>query len=91
VKYEAVYLKKHEDMPDLMMGLTPYFMFYNHARKRQSLGYQTPELVYRSGVGCCAKIVDKFGGVLEELEAEITQKPGQRRATAAEKALFKIK
>jgi putative transposase len=66
VKYEEVYLKKHENMQDLLMGLTHYFMFYNNARKHQSLGYQTPESVYRSGVGGGAKIVDKFGGAIEE-------------------------
>jgi putative transposase len=103
VKYEEVYLKKHENMQDLLMGLTHYLMFYNNARKHQSLGYQTPESVYRSGVGGGAKIVDKFGGAMEETPAPLrstddssiaktestatTQKPGQRRAAVAEKAL----
>lgn len=110
VKYEEVYLKKHENMQDLMMGLTHYFMFYNNERKHQSLGYQTPESVYRSGVGGGAKIVDKFGDAILESSvalrstddsritktesktattstAEATQKPGQRRAAVAEKAL----
>ena len=66
VKYEEVYLKKHENMQDLLMGLTHYFMFYNNERKHQSLGYQTPESVYLSGVGGGAKIVNKFGGAIEE-------------------------
>jgi putative transposase len=66
VKYEEVYLKKHGNMQDLLMGLTHYFLFYNAQRKHQSLGYQTPESVYRSGVGGGAKIVDKFGGAMEE-------------------------
>lgn len=66
VKYEEVYLKKHENMQDLLMGLTHYFMFYNNERKHQSLGYQTPETVYRSGVGGGAKIVDKFGSAIEQ-------------------------
>lgn len=66
VRYEEVYLKKHENMQDLMIGLTNYFMFYNKQRKHQSLSYRTPESVYRSGVGGGAKIVDKFGGAIEE-------------------------
>lgn len=66
VKYEEVYLNKHENMQDLLMGLTHYFMFYNNERKHQSLGYQTPESVYRSGVGGGAKIVDKFSGAILE-------------------------
>ncbi len=40
---DAVYLKKFENMQDLLMGLTHYFVFYNEARRHQSLGYQTPE------------------------------------------------
>jgi putative transposase len=71
VKYEEVYLKKHENMQDLMMGLTHYFMFYNNERKHQSLGYKTPESVYQSGAGGGAKIVDKFGGVIEETPAAL--------------------
>ena len=66
VKYEEVYLKKHENMQDLLMGLTHYFMFYNNERKHQALGYQTPESVYRSGVGGGAKVVDKFGDAILE-------------------------
>ena len=65
VKYEEVYLKKHEKMQDLLMGLTHYFMFYKNERRHQSLGYQTPESVYRTGVGGGAKIMDKFGGAIE--------------------------
>ena len=43
------------------MGLTQYFAFYNSERPHQSLGYSTPDEVYRSGEGGGAKIVDKFG------------------------------
>lgn len=68
VKYEEVYLKKHENMQDLLMGLTHYFIFYNNERKHQSLSYQTPEMVYRSGVGGGAKIVDKFGSEIEQYQ-----------------------
>ena len=42
------------------MGLTEYFVFYNHERPHQALAYETPDAVYRSGVGGGAKIVDKF-------------------------------
>ncbi|WPX43765.1 IS3 family transposase [Undibacterium sp. CCC3.4] len=66
VKYEEVYLKKHESMPELVIGLANYFMFYNAERKHQSLGYQTPETVYGSGVGGGAKIVNKFGTELPD-------------------------
>lgn len=60
VKYEEVYLKQHGSLPDLLMGLTRYFMFYNEERLHQSLDYKTPDMVYRRAVGGGAKIVDKF-------------------------------
>jgi putative transposase len=47
VKYEDVYLQQCETGPALFRGLDSYFTFYNHERPHQSLGYQTPALVYR--------------------------------------------
>lgn len=60
VKYEEVYLKQHGNLPELLMGLTRYFMFYNEERLHQSLDYKTPDEVYRTATGGGAKIVDKF-------------------------------
>jgi putative transposase len=70
VKYEDVYLKGYESMPDLLLGLTHYFLFYNVERFHQSLGYTTPDVVYQTGTGGGAIIVDKFNvptetGVIE--------------------------
>jgi len=61
VKYEDVYLKKYDSLPNLFLGLTEYFIFYNEARPHQSLSYETPGKVYQSATGGGAKIVDKFG------------------------------
>lgn len=47
VKYEDVYLKHYETVPLLFRGLERYFTFYNQEQPHQSLGYQTPTLVYR--------------------------------------------
>jgi putative transposase len=66
VKHEDVYLKGYASMGELLLGLTDYFAFYNGDRPHQSLGQQTPDVVYRSGVGGGAVIVDKFGGAMEE-------------------------
>jgi putative transposase len=60
LKYEDVYLKGYESMPDLLLGLTHYFQFYNEERLHQSLGYTTPDVVYQTGTGGGAMIVDKF-------------------------------
>ena len=66
VKYEEVYLKKYDNMPDLLMGLTHYFLFYNEERLHQSLGYTKRRMtVYRTATGGGAKIVDKFNGTEE--------------------------
>ncbi len=54
VKYENVYLKGYETIPEAEKGLKEYFEFYNLNRKHQSLGYKTPWLVY-SGLEVCQK------------------------------------
>lgn len=52
VKYEDVYLKGYERVPELEGGLRAYFGFYNTQRRHQSLDYRTPAKVY--GVGAKA-------------------------------------
>lgn len=47
VKYEDVYLRGYETVPELERGLAAYFRFYNEGRFHQSLEYQTPAHVYR--------------------------------------------
>ncbi len=61
VKYEDVYIKGYASLPELLLGLTAYFAFYNGERPHQSLGYRTPDDVYRSEDGGGACIVDRFG------------------------------
>ena len=46
VKYEDVYLKGYERVPELEGGLRAYFGFYNTERLHQSLDYRTPAEVY---------------------------------------------
>jgi putative transposase len=51
VKYEDIYVRGYEAVPDLHRGLGRYFGFYNDERLHQSLGYRTPAAVYRgSGI-----------------------------------------
>jgi putative transposase len=72
VKYEEVYLKQHNSVQSLLIGLTQYFQFYNEARWHQSLDYQTPDVVYQTATGGGAKIVDKFNGPKETLATELS-------------------
>ena len=81
VKYEDVYLKGYANMAELMVGLAQYFAFYNAERPHQSLGYQTPDQVYRDEVGGGALIVDRFGDDKKKSQEE--SNTGQRRAAEA--------
>ncbi len=47
VKYEDIYIRSYETVPELHRGLHRYFGFYNDERLHQSLGYRTPAAVYR--------------------------------------------
>jgi len=85
VKYEDVYLKGYATMGDLMVGLAGYFAFYNGERPHQSLGQETPDVVYRTGTGGGAVIVDKFGGAGEEPPVPLRSTGGSSPATARSK------
>jgi len=60
VKHEDVYLKGYATLPELLIGLTEYFVLYNTERPHQSLGYDTPDQVYQSAIGGGARIEDKY-------------------------------
>jgi putative transposase len=49
VKYENVYLKGYQTIPEARAGLTEYFEFYNKERYHQSLDNKTPWWVYCQG------------------------------------------
>ena len=76
-----------------MVGLSKYFAFYNGERPHQSLGNKTPDVVYQTGVGGGAMIVDKFGGAGEEppvpLRSTGASSPAETESTATFKAKAK--
>ena len=49
VKYEEVYLKDYQSVPEAAESLRQYMAFYNDERPHQSLGYATPAAVYFRG------------------------------------------
>jgi len=94
VKHEDVYLKGYATMGELSVGLAEYFAFYNGERPHQSLGQQTPDIVYRTATGGGAMILDKFGGAVEESpvplrstgDSSTTEAKSTATATARSKA-----
>jgi putative transposase len=48
LKYENIYLKDYQNLPELNEGIKNYFNFYNNKRSHQSLGYRTPVEIYRN-------------------------------------------
>ncbi len=88
VKHEDVYLKGYVTVPELLLGLTEYFVFYNTQRTHQSLDYNTPDKVYRTASGGGARIVDNFSERKKsrsETEVKTEAKPGQRRSAACDR------
>lgn len=82
VKHEDVYLKGYATLPDLLLGLTEYFVFYNSERMHQSLGYNTPDQVYRTASGGGARIVDKYSESEKTLLEIGTKKESESQGSA---------
>lgn len=51
LKYEEVYLHDYRGVPEARAGIGNWLRFYNHQRFHQSLDYQTPAAVFRTGEG----------------------------------------
>lgn len=74
VKYECVYINGFSSIPELIIGLTDYFAYYNDERPHQSLGYKTPKEVYLGSQGGGAHIPDNY----------MVNETGQRRSAEIE-------
>ena len=85
VKYEDIYLKRYERMPDLWVGLNEYFVFYNDKRKHQALGYLTPNEVHHTGIGGGAMIADYYG---ESETTDLREETGQRCSSAKKETIL---
>ena len=83
IKYEDIYLNGYANMYNLTLGLTEYFAFYNAERPHQSLGYMTPDRVYKRAEGGGAMIMDKYPRKSDLVSNEET---GQRCSAADEVA-----
>ena len=81
VKHEDIYLKGYATAAELQSGLKEYFVLFNDGRPHQSLGYSTPDKVYRAAVGGGARIVDKYRKLNTPTE-DLKVKEGQRLSAA---------
>jgi len=86
VKHEDVYLKGYATLPELLLGLTEYFVFYNTERLHQSLDYHTPDEVYRTASGGGASIVEKFTARKENRQEKTESKTGAAPCSCVSKA-----
>ena len=82
VKYEDVYLKGYSTISELQAGLRQYFDFYNFERPHQSLGYKSPNFIYKSATGGGAMILNKFAPAVPAPSAPLRSTEGA--GTAAE-------
>jgi len=48
LKYEEVYLKGYQRVPEARAGIGAYLRFYNEERPHQALGYRTPREVFET-------------------------------------------
>lgn len=64
-------LQGYATMGEMHAGLTRYFAFYNGERPHQGLDYRTPDVVYESGEGGGAMIVNKYSSVPEQTPPEL--------------------
>ncbi len=51
IAVEELYLKLHDLVADLEMGLTRYFDFHTYERKHQGLEHRTPWEVFQESLG----------------------------------------
>jgi len=54
-----------------LLGLTQYFLFCNKESLHQLLDYTTPDVMYQTGIGSGAMIVDKFSKPTETVVIEL--------------------
>jgi len=68
IKYENVYLKGYQTIPEARTGLVEYFEFYNKERFHQSLDNKTPWQVYSGLPGVAAESA-QIGTCQEDMAA----------------------
>ena len=86
VKYDGVYLRGYATLPELLAGLTDYFVLSNTERIHQSLNDVTPDEVYRTASGGGSRVVDQCGETATRPQKHNTKQTlGQRRSAACKR------
>jgi len=83
LKYEEVYLKGYQRVPEARAGIGAYLGFYNEERPHQALGYRTPREVFEMGnVGVLATTSEQNleeGCTFEQHSVSYPQTPVTKR------------
>jgi|SRR6516225_5512321 putative transposase len=70
LKYEEVYLHAYATVTEAKAGIGAWLDFYNSERQHQSLGYRTPQQIYRSALPTgCASPASRASSESEEMPA----------------------
>ena len=70
LKYEEVYLKGYQRVPEARAGISAYFRFYNEERPHQALRYRTPQEVFESREASAGEADDTEEMVAAQQEPE---------------------
>lgn len=70
LKYEEVYLKGYQRVPEARASISAYFRFYNAERPHQALRYQTPQEVFESRGPSAGEVDDTEKVVVAQQEPE---------------------
>ena len=73
IKYEEVYLRVYESLPEARRCIGAYIDFYNSQRPHQSLDYNTPDEVYFEGGHRPVDMMDKPDGLPTSPQAQQQQ------------------
>lgn len=79
LKYEEVYLKGYQRVPEARTGIGAYLGFYNQERPHQALGYRTPGEVFKMGneeVANTSREKSERGCVFQEQPVSYSQTAG---------------
>ena len=78
LKYEEVYLKDYQRVPEARAGIGAYLRFYNEERPHQTLGYRTPREVFQTEMRTASQERGRRCSKDRELVSFLSSEPNPR-------------